>query len=259
MQHLDTQPSDATQESWSETNSEIIRQGRAALDLHLEGRKWDAGVAIARALGVGREMAMREANTNRPRGPRYNKAIACWLRTHRFDRLDKSDRSRYLECLDNLDAIEAWRSSLSEEERERLQYVPNVLRAWKRAMRPAQELAESADSPACDDADIDVGTLLSAYDASTWWNGALAAERTRFLENIDFNGFVRALPAAWRPKLAERVLGVRAKSPLAVKAAHLVTSILLKDPKVRTIVTDAGLELADFRVVFEAEPAREAA
>ena len=88
------------------------------------------------ALAAGRTIAMQEASTNKPQGPRYRKAIGNWLRIWGFDRIDKGDRTRLLEIAGNLMTINAWRDGLPPEQRFRFNSPTTVLRAWRRANDP---------------------------------------------------------------------------------------------------------------------------
>jgi hypothetical protein len=115
------------------SDSDLIRSGRAALS-RLETAHWEDWIAVILALAVLRTQALREAETNRPVGSRYRKAIASRLRIHGFDGIDKADRSRFLKCADNLPAIEAWRASQSPARQLALNHPKVVIEAWKRSL-----------------------------------------------------------------------------------------------------------------------------
>src|SRR5437879_13243537 len=90
---------------------------------------------IGEAHVLGRALAMQAAETNKPVGARYNKAMSAWLAEHGFDSMDKSDRSRLMECMDNREAIEPWRNTLTATERLQCNHPRVVLRKWKAATK----------------------------------------------------------------------------------------------------------------------------
>jgi hypothetical protein len=131
------------------STADAIKRGQAALK-RLEHATWPDWCAVAMALAAGRTIAMQEASTNKPQGPRYRKAIGNWLRIWGFDRIDKSDRTRLLEISGNLMTINAWRDGLPPEQRFRFNSPTTVLRAWRRANDPTgggNRRARSAQAP----------------------------------------------------------------------------------------------------------------
>ena len=83
----------------------------------------------------GRDLALRTAETDKPQGPKYRKAMGAWLCCYGFDRIDGGDRSRLIQCYDHLDGINAWRSALPAEKRKKLNHPGTVLTHWKRSLR----------------------------------------------------------------------------------------------------------------------------
>ena len=73
-------------------------------------RGLDDWMDIAEALQVGRAEGMRAAQTNEPKGKRYEKIMGEWLVAHSFHIVDKGTRTRLLECLQHREAIEKWRA-----------------------------------------------------------------------------------------------------------------------------------------------------
>jgi hypothetical protein len=123
---------------------QIIRRGQEAL-ARLR-RTWSDWIEVAEALAVGRTEVMRELHTNSPTGRRYEKAMAEWLAAHSFKTIDKGTRHRLLECLQHKTEIEAWRSRLTENERDRFNHPDTVLRKWKTTAIPKAD-AEPKVSP----------------------------------------------------------------------------------------------------------------
>ena len=141
------------------SNSEVLRQGAEAMNRlsSNHSRDWDDWLKVLAALGIGRHAAMLEGNANEPRGYKYCKAFARWLRCHEaFQAIDQADRKRMFDCWDNLSAIEEWRAGLSPVQLSKWNYPPTVLREWKRSQRPS---AEPQRSPAL--RAVASGTLLA--------------------------------------------------------------------------------------------------
>jgi regulator of replication initiation timing len=88
---------------------------------------------------IGRQDAMAAAETEQPIGSRYNSEFGSWLAHHHFDNIDKGDRIRLIEVIDNLPAIEAWRATLTQTARLRLNHPSSILRKWKAAATEVKE------------------------------------------------------------------------------------------------------------------------
>jgi hypothetical protein len=110
---------------------EIVRRGQHAMERRRRG--FDDWLDIAEALQVGRVEAMRAAQTNEPKGKRYETVMGEWLLAQSFHAIDKSTRNRLLECLQQRAAIEKWRATLTEGERFRFNHPDSVLPKWKAA------------------------------------------------------------------------------------------------------------------------------
>jgi hypothetical protein len=113
------------------STDEIIRRGQHAMERMRRG--FDDWMDIAEALQVGRVEAMLAAQTNEPRGKRYDKIIGDWLFAKSFHLIDKGTRKRLLECLQHRAAIEKWRGTLTVGGRLRFNHPDTVLRKWKAA------------------------------------------------------------------------------------------------------------------------------
>ena len=99
------------------STGDIVRRGQALLTRLEHNLRWETEwTDLIMALAIGRASALHAAETNKPQGPRYRKAIGTWLRCYGFDQIDEGDRSRLLKCFDNLPAINAWRSKLPAEQ-----------------------------------------------------------------------------------------------------------------------------------------------
>jgi hypothetical protein len=118
-----------------------IKQGQESWQRHIHkgDATWNDWTAIGAALLIGRQDAMAAAETEQPIGSRYNSEFGSWLAHHHFDNIDKGDRIRLIEVIDNLPAIEAWRATLTQTARLRLNHPSSILRKWKAAATEVKE------------------------------------------------------------------------------------------------------------------------
>jgi hypothetical protein len=91
---------------------------------------------------------MRAAQSNEPKGKRYEKIMGEWLLAHSFHVINKGTRNRLLECLQHRRAIEKWRATLTEGERFRFNHPDTVLRKWKAVTVAPEPNAASKTSAA---------------------------------------------------------------------------------------------------------------
>jgi hypothetical protein len=112
-----------------------IEAGRLAWQRIRENgrRSFDDWLAVARALAIGRSVALQEANTDKPYGSRFTDAMGRWLRQHGLDGIRKSERSRALSVLENLPAISVWRAGLDEDGRRQINHPEAIWRGWRRS------------------------------------------------------------------------------------------------------------------------------
>ncbi len=70
--------------------ADAFHEGREALDRLNMGREWSDWQKVGAALAAGRTEAMRIANTNRPKGRKYNRAFGDVLKREQLgtDRLE---------------------------------------------------------------------------------------------------------------------------------------------------------------------------
>jgi hypothetical protein len=112
---------------------DIVRRGQEAWSRLQSGRSWEDWLSVGEAVQVGRHRAMLEADTNRPRGSRYDSIFGDWLSEAGFDTLDKADRKRLFDCLKHRGEIEAWRQTLPANKRLQLNHPTSVWRNWQKA------------------------------------------------------------------------------------------------------------------------------
>jgi hypothetical protein len=128
---------------------DAISAGTAAWErIRDHGRKcWDDWLAVARALAVGRTIALKTAGANRPVGSRYNAAMGNWLRSNGLDGITNQERYRALLILENLSVIQNWRGGLDGALRRRLNHPNAVWFAWRRAIKPEQPASRRQNVP----------------------------------------------------------------------------------------------------------------
>jgi vacuolar-type H+-ATPase subunit I/STV1 len=112
----------------------LFRQGMEAWERLKKEESWEDWLKVGQAHIAGRALAMQRAGvtTNVPRGTGYKREFGKWLAEYKFDDIDKGDRSRLFAVMENLPAIEAWRKTLTQTERLKLNHPSTVLRKWKK-------------------------------------------------------------------------------------------------------------------------------
>jgi hypothetical protein len=144
--------------------SDTIAAGAAAwAKIRESGRKnFDLWVEVAKALQIGRDIALREAGTTKPFGTIFSKASARWLRQNGLYGMCDQERSRALLVLRNLPAITIWRDQLDEAQRRRMNHPNTVYECWRRSIsdEPAaaqrRQPVKHVTAPAADTARPDV-------------------------------------------------------------------------------------------------------
>jgi hypothetical protein len=114
-----------------------VAAGRAAwARIREHGRKsFDDWITVAKALAIGRSVALQAADTNRPVGSRFNRTMGAWLRQAGLDGINNQERYRALLVLENISAISAWRDGLDETQRRRLNHPGAIWAHWQRALK----------------------------------------------------------------------------------------------------------------------------
>ena len=80
---------------------------------------------------------MRKAGTNQPVGSAYNRAFGDWMAERPWARnTDKATRNHLLWVADHRSEIEAWRATLSQSERDKMNHPTTLRRKWDAAHRP---------------------------------------------------------------------------------------------------------------------------
>jgi hypothetical protein len=181
----------------------IIRGQKAQARLEEgSGQVWSAWCDLIRALAECQNRAMREAETNKPQGPNYRKAIGRLLRCYGFDRIDKADRSRLIGYAADLAAMDKWRASQPNERQLDLNYPRVVAAGWKRSLRPEPEQKPPPEIvPTTDTA---VTAVITITEVLAWLSQASQTDKRRVAVALaqDTAAMKAILPAKVLPRPA---------------------------------------------------------
>jgi hypothetical protein len=132
-----------------DAHSDQIEAGRAAWARIRENgrRSFDDWILVARALAIGRSVALQEAGTDRPYGVTFTRASARWLRQAGLTGINDQERSIALLVLANLPAISAWRDGLDEAQRRRHNHPNGVFMCWRRSVRAETAKRQDVAAP----------------------------------------------------------------------------------------------------------------
>ena len=122
-------------------SNEIIKDGRTAMTAVRRGdATWRDWRAVGHALLEGRELARR--NSGKFGLVHVEREFSTWCRDNRFN-ISPTTRGRLMHCMDHIAQIEAWRSTLSDERRERLR-TPSVV--WSRYYKSVRQTAAAVSA-----------------------------------------------------------------------------------------------------------------
>jgi hypothetical protein len=114
-----------------------IRAGRDAWRAIGEAETYERYKAIAAALVIGRDFALRSSGANSTNGRLYTLALKDWL-DQNFGRarpMPKQFRYYCFQLHEHLTEIEVWRATLPERQCQRLVNPVSVVRRWQRATK----------------------------------------------------------------------------------------------------------------------------
>jgi hypothetical protein len=120
------------------TDLDDIALGRQAWQKISKATTFTAWKAIAIAVSIGRQHALRLASCNAPHGARYSRAFNAWLDQNGFSSMPYGTRAACCKLADNMVGIEAWRASLPKAAQETQNHPEVIIRNWRKAMRPEQ-------------------------------------------------------------------------------------------------------------------------
>jgi hypothetical protein len=125
----------------------VVVRGQEAWHRLEQGHSWDDWLAVGEAIQYGRHLAMLEAHTNEPSGPRYQAVFGEWLQTTGFHQIDKAARSRLFDCLEHRAEIEAWRQKLPLNKRLQLNHPDSIWRNWQNSTVAGNATVTARPSP----------------------------------------------------------------------------------------------------------------
>jgi hypothetical protein len=124
---------------------EAYKLGRTAISNLRKDKNFKWWQGYAGAVVAARGEAMRVAGTNSPIGKAYNLQHAKIMKRERLDIIDANTRKDAVAMIDNLHhpldsrrlkGVLAWRASLTEGERQRLNHPSSIMRRWKADTEP---------------------------------------------------------------------------------------------------------------------------
>jgi hypothetical protein len=133
----DATASDMRKEELAAQAADRIKSGQHFVD-------W---MMVGDGLQVGRNYAMRKAGTNVPKGRGYITAFGVWMDTRPWAReLDNPTRNDLFWCVEHRSEIEAWRETLEQNERARINHPTVMKRRYEAAQRDkAADETKTAD------------------------------------------------------------------------------------------------------------------
>jgi hypothetical protein len=170
-----------------------------------QGNRFDDWVAIGEGLLAGREWAMQKAGVATPYGQHYNAELTDWRARNAWSqdpRLKHPTGVNAIWVVENLVAIEAWRRSLSDDERDGYNHPSTIRREFAKAQKgggsgrapsPSGNRSRIADLEAqLKQAQDMVAALRQAFDQVAAENAALQQELTALkAAGAGLNGYSR--------------------------------------------------------------------
>ena len=169
-------------------SADAYQEAREALDRLGSARDWSDWAMVGADLAAGRAEAMRTANTNRPRGAKYNRAFGDVLKREQLgtDELDSATRNQLLKIEENKAEIEAWRERLEPTQRLKLNHPSAIWRHWQRTQqRGGKEQADVVEQSGAEAKDAGA----EAKDAAPV---SIIAPLTTLVQQMGQRGFTEA-------------------------------------------------------------------
>jgi hypothetical protein len=156
---------------------------------------------VAEGLAVGRTKAMRTSYSNQAMGSRYNKAFGEWMNARPWAKaIDKATRNHLLWLADHLAEVEAWRETLAEDQRQKLNHPSVVKRNFEQAHR-IEEQRKAGEPAAVSPMAALKAELIKEQEQSAMWKRR--AERGGSLFDIH-NDSVRSIAITFSGELETR-------------------------------------------------------
>jgi hypothetical protein len=123
----------------SESEARKERLAEEAEERIRRGAHWADWTYVADGFAVGRAKAMRAAGTNQPYGKAYTRTFGEWLADRPWTRhIDTGTRSVLLWVADHRSEVEAWRETLAQNERAKLNHPTALKRRYDAAHKIAR-------------------------------------------------------------------------------------------------------------------------
>lgn len=127
---------DTAMDRAAERNAHKLRLAAEA-DVRVQsGAHWEDWGLIADGFLVGRTEAYRLSGTNNENDPRYKRAFKAWMDENPWSKhYDRAVRSHLFWVAENRSEIDAWRRTLAQNERAKLNHPTSVKRKFDAAQR----------------------------------------------------------------------------------------------------------------------------
>jgi hypothetical protein len=99
---------------------------------------------VAESLSIGEKLCAELAGGTR--GAQYARFYSVWLRKNGLAGIDHGDRSRLKYYREHASEIDAWRNSLSEDKRRRVNHPRSVIRGYRLWKASQQSMPEETRS-----------------------------------------------------------------------------------------------------------------
>ena len=107
-------------------------------------KTYERWLSVGRAFNIGRTICLNASGANAPKGQPYTGYFSEWLRCEGFDGVSKSERRDLFKVMENEHEITAWRESLDDDEKRRVNHPETVWRKWQAFVhKPARPTAAS--------------------------------------------------------------------------------------------------------------------
>jgi hypothetical protein len=126
----------------------IVKAGTQAWQAITEVETFESWKRIGAALSIGKQHALAVSGANAPWGRNYCKALNEWTKRNGFGAMKASTRSVAIAMNEHIAEITAWRSTLPERQRQRLNGPQQNVRRWRRETANGSKRVEDAQKAA---------------------------------------------------------------------------------------------------------------
>jgi hypothetical protein len=126
----------------------VVKSGLQAWQNIVEAETFESWKKIGAALSVGKQHALAVSGANAPWGRNYCKALNEWTKRNGFGAMKASTRSVAIAMNEHIAEITAWRVTLPERQRQRLNGPQQNVRRWRRETANGSKRVEDAQKAA---------------------------------------------------------------------------------------------------------------